>query len=267
MRLNTIIAEPKTPSDLPPLVIVHGLYGSAKNWGAISKRLAQGNVCPARRVVAVDLRNHGDSPWGEDASYPALASDLAETIEAECGGRADVLGHSMGGKASMQLALTRPELVNRLIAADIAPVAYENHGHLAYIRAMKGVDLSTVNRRAAAEPQLRDGVPDRALRAFLLQSLAVEEDGTARWKLNLDALEAHMPDIVGWPGTEGEFTGPTLFVHGANSDYVGPEARPQIKRLFPAARFVAVKEAGHWLHAEQPEAFVQTVGGWLKATD
>lgn len=266
MRLNAIIAEPDGAPAAPPLFIVHGLYGSAKNWGAIAKRIAQGRVCPPRRVIAVDLRNHGDSPWGDDASYPALAADLAETIRAEAGGAADVLGHSMGGKTAMQLALTDGGLVNRLIVADIAPVAYENHAHLGYLQTMKAADLTGVNRRAAAEPLLREGVPDRALRAFLLQSLAVEEGG-ARWKLNLDALAAHMPDIVGWPGTEGVFERPTLFVYGDRSDYVTEAARPKIRGLFPKARFVAVKDAGHWLHAEQPEAFVQTVGAWLKATD
>lgn len=272
MRLNTIIADPKEAPAAPPLFIVHGLYGSAKNWGAIAKRLAQGVLCAPRRVIAVDLRNHGDSPWGDDARYPALAADLAETIRAEAAeagwdGPVDLMGHSMGGKTSMQLALTDGGLLNRLIVADIAPVAYENHAHLGYLQTMKNADLTGVNRRAAAEPLLREGVPDRGLRAFLLTSLAVDEDGTARWKLNLDALAAHMADIIGWPETQGEFAGKTLFVHGANSDYVTAEARPKIRALFPAARFVAVKDAGHWLHAEQPEAFLKTVGAFLKATD
>lgn len=267
MRLNVIAADPKAAPEAPPLFIVHGLFGSAKNWSGIQKRIAQGTVCAPRRVIAVDLRNHGDSGWDADASYAALAADLAETIEAETGGApADVLGHSMGGKTAMQLALTRPGLVSRLIVADIAPVAYSHGYHRRYIAAMKAVDLPAIRRRGEVEPLLREAAPERDVRAFLLTSLAFE-DGAARWKLNLDALDAHMDQIVGWPGTEGVYEGKTLFIYGDQSDYVQQAYRPAIRAQFPHARFVAVKEAGHWLHAQQPEAFVQTVGGYLKATE
>lgn len=266
MRLNVIVAEANGEPVAPPLFVVHGLFGSARNWGAICRRIAQGNLCGPRKVIAVDLRNHGDSPWDDDARYPALAGDLADTIMAEAGGAADVLGHSMGGKTAMVLALTRPELVNRLIIADVAPVPYANHEHMGYIRAMREADLSGVARRGQVEPLLREGVPSRDLRAFFLQSLAVE-DGVARWKLNLPALEACMPDIIGWPDTPGVYEGKALFVYGDKSDYLTAEARPAIRAQFPHARFVAVKDAGHWLHAEKPEAFLQTVGGFLKATD
>jgi esterase len=266
MRLNTLIAEPTSAPVAPPLVIVHGLFGSARNWGALAKRIAQGHVAGPRRVIAVDLRNHGDSPWDDDATYRALAADLADTIAAQVGGPTDVLGHSMGGKAAMLLALTAPELVNRLIVADIAPVAYAGRSHSPYIDAMLGVDLSVVARRSQADAQLQAGVPDRALRAFLLQSLSVE-NGVARWKLNLPALATYMDDILSFPPVDGTWPGRALFIHGGASDYVAPAHRPAVKALFPNARLIAVKDAGHWLHADKPEAFLETVGAFLKATD
>ena len=160
------------PTDAPPLLIAHGLFGSARNWGAVAKRLSA-----RREVIAVDLRNHGDSPWDADHSYPALAADLAEVIAAE-GGRADVLGHSMGGKAAMTLALGDPQLVARLIVADIAPVAYA-HSQIRHVDAMRAVDLSKVARRSDCDAALAARVPEPSLRAFFTQSLVVEPEGRA----------------------------------------------------------------------------------------
>ncbi|WP_212525107.1 alpha/beta fold hydrolase [Actibacterium sp. MT2.3-13A] len=252
--LNTILHG--DPTDQPPLLIAHGLYGSGRNWGVLAKRLSD-----ERQVIAVDMRNHGDSPWFDSHTYPEMAADLAEVIEAH-GGRADVLGHSMGGKTSMVLALTRPELVNRLIVADIAPVAY-GHTQIRYIHAMRAVDLSSVAKRSDAAAQLAPHVEDPALRAFLLQSLDVKGK---RWRLNLDALEAAMPGIVGWPDPQGRFDGPTLFLTGAASDYVRAEHRPAIRALFPKARFAKIPGAGHWLHADKPREFEAAVRAWLAAT-
>ncbi|KAB2541737.1 esterase [Salipiger aestuarii] len=250
--LNTLLHG--APTDLPPLVIVHGLFGSGRNWGVIAKRL-----CDTRQVIAVDQRNHGDSPWTDSHGYEDMAADLAEVIEAH-GGRADVLGHSMGGKAAMVLALTRPELVNRLIVADVAPVAY-GHTQMHNIDAMRGVDLSRVQRRSDAAEQLEAVLPDAGLRAFFLQSLDV---GARRWKLNLDLLATEMPKILDFPDLTGAaFDGPVLFLSGGASDYVQPEHRPRIKALFPKARFAGIPETGHWLHAEKPRDFEAAVRGWL----
>ena len=193
MRLAATVYGSAT--DRPPLVIAHGLFGSARNWSAIGKRLAAD-----RQVIAVDMRNHGDSPRSPDHSYRAMAGDLAETI-AEHGGRADVLGHSMGGKAAMVLALTRADAVNRLIVADMAPVAY-SHSQIDYVDAMRGVDLASVSRRSDADAALADAVPEPPLRAFLLQSLSIDPSGAA-WKLNLDALADQMPAIMDFPDLEG----------------------------------------------------------------
>jgi pimeloyl-ACP methyl ester carboxylesterase len=248
-----------SPTGAPPLVIAHGLFGSARNWGAVARRLAAD-----RLVVAVDMRNHGDSPHAADHSYAAMADDLAGVVDAH-GGRADVLGHSMGGKAAMVLALTAPARVRRLVVADMAPVAY-GHSQLQYVRAMQAVDLAAVVRRSDADAMLAAAVREPGLRAFLLQSLATGPGG-ATWKLNLAALADRMPEIMGFPETGGRFPGPTLFVSGGASDYVRPEHWPRIRQLFPAATGTVIPGAGHWLHAEAPGAFVDAVDGFLRAGD
>lgn len=249
--------------DRPPLVIVHGLFGSGRNWGAIARRLAED-----RRVVTVDLRNHAGSPWSARHGYADLAGDLAALIAhlaAEGAPRFDVLGHSMGGKAAMWLALTRPELVGRLIVADIAPVAYA-HSQTPLIHAMRALDLDGMADRRSADARLAATVPEAGVRAFLLQSLDLRAD-PPRWRLNLDALEAGMDGIVGWPDPGGlpPFAGPTLFLAGALSDYVRPEHRPAIRALFPRALVARLPGAGHWLHADQPRPFEAAVRAFLGA--
>ncbi len=251
--LNTIVSG--TATDHPPLLIVHGLYGSARNWGVIAKRLSA-----HRQVLTVDMRNHGESPWFDSHSYADLAADLAEVIRAH-GANADVVGHSMGGKASMVLALSEPSLVNRLIVADIAPVAY-SHTQVHFIHAMRDLDLSAITTRGDADRQLAATVEDKGVRAFLLQSLDVK---AKRWRLNLDALEAEMDKIIGFPEVAGSFEGPTLFLSGGESDYVLPEHRAKIRSLFPKARFSKIPGVGHWLHAEKPREFEATVEVFLNA--
>jgi pimeloyl-ACP methyl ester carboxylesterase len=255
LKANVYKAEGASGS---PLFVAHGLLGAARNWGALAKRMAK-----RRPVVAVDLRNHGDSPWSAVMDYPAMADDLAETIAAETGGRADVLGHSMGGKAAMALALTAPERVGRLIVADIAPVAY-GHSHDAILAAMASLDLTRVARRSDADAALAGAIPDPAMRAFMLTNLDVTAQG-ARWRPNIERLAMAMPDILRWPDAwpKVPFESPTLFVRGGRSDYVTEASRPAIMRLFPAARFEMIPDAGHWLHADRPEAFVATVERFL----
>ncbi|SFR04659.1 alpha/beta fold hydrolase [Poseidonocella sedimentorum] len=244
--LNTV--RHGRPTERPPLLIVHGLFGSARNWGVIAKRLSDN-----REVIAVDLRNHGQSPWFDSHGYPEMAADLAEVIEAE-NGPVDIIGHSMGGKAAMALALTRPELLRRVLVADIAPVAY-GHSQMAYVDAMRRVDLGRVSRRSDAAEQLAALGVAPALQSFFTQSLDV---GEKRWYLNLDVLAKEMPKILSFPEFAGQFDGPVLFLSGGTSDYVLPEHRPVIRALFPAARFAKLPDAGHWLHAEEPKAFEKT---------
>jgi esterase len=255
--LNLIRHPAVEPATLPPLVIAHGLFGSGRNWGVIARRLSQ-----HREVVAVDMRNHGDSPWSDSHTYPDLAQDLAEVI-GHLGSPVDLLGHSMGGKAAMQLALTTgASLVRKLVIADIAPVAY-THDQSRHIHAMRALDLSGLTSRGEADRRLADHLDDPALRAFFLQSLDLKSEGGPRWRLNLDALEANMASIVGWPDTKGRFDGPTLFLTGADSPYVEPEYREMIKTLFSAARFAKIPGAGHWLHAERPREFETAVEVFL----
>lgn len=251
--LNVIVTGEATA--LPPLLIAHGLFGSARNWGVIARRLSE-----RRPVLTVDMRNHGESFWSASHGYGDLAADLAAVI-AEHGGRADVLGHSMGGKAAMRLALERPAAVNRLVVADIAPAAY-GHSQAQLVHAMRGLDLDGVASRGEADRRLADAVPDPGTRAFLLQSLDLKAE-PPRWRLNLDALEAEMLRIVGWEPVEGSFEGPVLFLSGAASDYVRPEHREAARTLFPKARFAKIPGAGHWLHAEKPREFEAAVAAFL----
>jgi pimeloyl-ACP methyl ester carboxylesterase len=245
-----------TPSAAPPLLIVHGLFGSGRNWSVIARRLARD-----RLVLAPDMRNHGDSFRDPLHDYPAMADDLSAVIDAH-GGQADVVGHSMGGKAAMVLALTRPDRVARLVVADIAPVAY-SHSQMPYIDAMRAVDLAAVARRADAAEQLARAVPDKTLQAFFTQSLDVQ---ARRWKLDLDALAANMDAILSFPEIKASFEGPTLFLSGGDSDYVRPEHRAGIRTLFPKGRFAKLPGAGHWLHAERPRAFEESLRTFLALT-
>lgn len=241
----------------PVLVIAHGLFGSGRNWRAIARQLAR-----ARPVVTVDMRNHGESFHSPRHDYPAMAEDLAEVVEAS-GAPADVLGHSMGGKAAMMLALERPELVRRLVVADIAPVGYD-HTQAPLIEAMRAVPLDKVQSRRDAEAVLKPLIPEDAVRAFLLQSLEILPGGGGRWRLNLDALAANMDSIIGFPDVEGRrFDGPALFVRGGASDYVRPEHEPRIRALFPAAEIRTIEGAGHWVHADRPREFIALVDRFL----
>ena len=248
--LNTVIHG--QPAEKTPLLIAHGLFGSARNWGVIAKRLSD-----SRQVVAVDMRNHGHSEWKFSHDYLALADDLAKVIE-HFGPPMDVLGHSMGGKAAMVLALTRPELVRRLVIADIAPVGY-GHTQAHLIDAMQSVDLENVVRRADAIAQLQ-GIEDETVRSFLLQSLDLKDK---RWRLNLEVLARDMDQIIGFPEIDGQFDGEALFLSGAASDYVKPDDRTGIKTLFPNAHFAKIPGAGHWLHAEKPREFEAAVRTFL----
>jgi len=252
--LATTLTGPAT--DTPPLLIAHGLFGSARNWNVIAKRLSDRG-----QVISVDMRNHGRSPRSPSQGYADMAADLAEVIAAH-GGRADILGHSMGGKAAMVLALGHPGLLRRLIVADIAPVAY-GHSQSHLIEAMRSVDLSRITTRRDADTQLAGTIAETGVRAFLLQSLDVKEK---RWRLNLDVLEADMDQITGWPeGISGRFAGPTLMLSGAVSDYVLPAHRAIIRSHFPAALFAKIPGAGHWLHADRPRAFEAAVRVFLDA--
>lgn len=241
-----------------PLVILHGLLGAARNWGGIAAKLGE-----SRRVMAVDMPNHGASPWSESMDYPFMARQIAAFIKAHCGGRAAVIGHSMGGKAAMVLALTQPQMVERLVVVDIAPVKY-THTFAPYIKAMRAAPIATAQRRGDVELAMHGVIDDARVRAFLMQNLD-GQPGSYRWRPNLAVLGAAMDDILGFPhvadGTH--YDGPALFLHGAQSDYVLPSHEDVITGFFPQATWQAVEGAGHWVHADKPAEFTQAVTDFL----
>jgi pimeloyl-ACP methyl ester carboxylesterase len=263
----------------PRVVFVHGLFGQGKNWTTIAKGLADGH-----RVTLLDLPNHGHSPWTDRVDYVDMAEMVAAELE-RFGEPVTLVGHSMGGKVAMQLALRRPELLRALVVVDVAPVAYPPTGGRTddpdeeaspfgdYIAAMRALDLDALETRGEADEALQAAVPSRMVRSFLLQSLVREGvggqgnggDGGWRWRLNLELLERDLGDLRDFPAppSGATFDGPVLWIAGVNSTYVLDEDRPHMDALFPATRLVRVKNAGHWVHSEQPDVFLETVRRFL----
>ncbi len=230
-----------------PVVLLHGLFGNARNLNAIQKPLA-GKF----RTISLDLRNHGDSPHHPMMNYATMAEDVAETLRDMAVPTCAVVGHSMGGKVAMRLALTRPALVARLAVLDIAPVTYPP-AFRDYARAMQALLLTADTMRASALQTLAATIPDAGIRAFLLQNLAF--DGPVpHWRIGLSEIAGALPDVEAWPATAGTFSGPTLFAAGEKSDYITADSRPVIREMFPHAQFVRIRGAGHWVHADAPEA-------------
>lgn len=239
----------------PPLVMLHGAFGRAANFGTVQARLAT-----RRRVIALDMRGHGSSPHATPLDYETMAADVAETLRERSTGPCAVLGHSMGGKVAMMLALTQPQWVASLIVADIAPVSYGSHFG-GFAAAMLGLDLSPGLTRSAADAALREAIPEAAVRHFLMQNLRVGP--TPGWTCDLAAIAASLPALEAWPNPSGAYAGPTLFLAGERSHYVSAAARPLIEELFPAARHEVLPGAGHWLHADNPDGFVAAVDVFL----
>ena len=242
-------------ADGPPVVILHGLLGSSSNWRSIARRLAERHT-----VYSLDLRNHGDSPHAESMSYAQMADDVRAFLDDRGIERAILIGHSMGGKTAMRLALTQPERVERLVVVDIAPTRSE-HDHLPVLDVMAGLDVARIERRADAERLLEPHIADAGLRMFVLQNLVSGAQGL-RWRVNLDAIIDAMPELLEFPvdGETRPFTGDTLFVRGARSDYIRAQDEAAIEALFPNAEIVTVADAGHWVHAEQPARFLEALG-------
>lgn len=242
----------------PPLVLLHGLFGSARNFGSVQREFAA-----HRRTIALDLRNHGSSPHDPDTRYASMADDVLRTLDGMSALPAMLLGHSMGGKAAMQAALTQPDVVARLIVADIAPVPYPPHLR-SVADAMAALPLVPGMTRTDADAALATGVPEPGMRAFLLQNLQLGQ--TPRWRIGLAEIIAGFAEIEAWEApADARYLGPTLFIAGASSQYIKPEHRPVIRAWFPNARLVTLKNAGHWLHADNPSGFVAVIEGFLTA--
>jgi pimeloyl-ACP methyl ester carboxylesterase len=257
------------------VVFVHGLFGQGKNWTTIAKGLAD-----RHRVTLLDLPNHGHSPWTDRVDYLEMAEQVAAELE-KFGEPVTLVGHSMGGKVAMQLALRRPELLRALVVVDVAPVDYPESGgrtdepdeeaspFAAYIAAMRALDLDRLQARDDADHALRSAVPSRMVRSFLLQSLVREGADGWRWRLNLEALARDLGHLRRFPEPPpgATFDGPVLWIAGANSHYVLPDDRPRMDALFPATRLVRIKNAGHWVHSEQPAVFLEALRRFLDAVE
>ena len=245
-----------------PLVLLHGLLGSGRNWQTAGAGLAES--AGGRNVWALDMRNHGKSPWAEPMSYDAMVADVLAWLDARGLGAVDLMGHSMGGKVAMALACRRPERVRRLVVVDIAPKDYLSHGHRAEFAAMNELQLEELRSRGEAELKMEGRVPDWAMRKFLSTNLERGEDGAWRWAVNLPVLTAALPEVEANPLAAGEkFSGPVLVVRGGRSRYVTEEDTPKITEHFPAARIETITSAGHNPHMETRVEFCAAVGTFL----
>jgi pimeloyl-ACP methyl ester carboxylesterase len=242
------------------VVFCHGLFGQGRNFTAIGRSLAD-----RHRVTLVDMPDHGQSPWSDRFDYLAAADQVAALLDAD--DPVALVGHSMGGKIAMLAALRHRDLVERLVVVDVSPVPYDHASEFErYLRAMRAIDLDTLASRGEADAALIGAVRDPAVRGFLLQSLRREGDGW-RWYLNLALLDRDLDAITGWPETAlagtAPYDGPVLWVGGAESRYVHPEYVEAMARWFPRNRRVTVKGAGHWVHSERPEVFLEVLRRFL----
>jgi pimeloyl-ACP methyl ester carboxylesterase len=256
MVLNTVTLGQSGPR----VAFCHGLFGQGKNWTSIAKALAEDH-----RVLLVDMPNHGRSDWHDRVDYVDMADQVAALFSAE--DPVALVGHSMGGKTAMVLALRHPELIERLCVVDISPVDYHGLTEFGdFIEAMLGLDLDQLTRRSEADEALAGAVPNRTVRNFLLQNLRREGDSWS-WQPNLAALGRDLVTLAGWPadrlaGLE-PYPGPVLWVAGQTSAYVTDDYDAAMDRWFPQNRKVTVKNAGHWVHSEQPEVFVEVLRRFL----
>lgn len=232
-----------------PVILLHGLFGSLDNLNGVARRLAE-----SRQVHALDLRNHGQSPHVSNMSYAAMAGDVLGYMDDQGLARAALLGHSMGGKTAMELALRHPDRVSRLIVADIAPVAYPRH-HDSILAGLRAVTPSRIGSRREADAILADHVPELAVRQFLLKNLVRKGPDHFVWRMNLDVIERCYDRLVGGQDIDASYEGPVLFIKGGDSDYLQNRHRQTVERLFPRARLRVIPGTGHWLHAEKPDLF------------
>ncbi|MCB0534587.1 MAG: alpha/beta fold hydrolase [Lewinellaceae bacterium] len=239
-----------------PIVILHGLFGFSDNWQTVAKALADHHL-----VITPDLRNHGRSPHLPSHTYPEMAEDLKAFLEHHWIFSTVLIGHSMGGKVAMQFALEYPDMVDKLVVVDIAPgPASDNHSDI--YEALLGLDLSRVNTRQEADDLLKKSIPEFGVRQFLLKNITRNTDGSYAWKMNLPVLWKAYPDILG--GVSGPaFDKPVLFIRGSKSAYIKDSDFALIKSLFPQAEIATIEGAGHWVHADKPEALLAVLRQFL----
>lgn len=239
-----------------PLIILHGLFGSLTNWGTQAKLLANNF-----KVISVDLRNHGSSPHTTTMTYASMVEDIHTLMQHLQLAKANFLGHSMGGKVAMQLALSLPDYIDKLIVVDIAPVVYPAH-HDDIFTGLFAIELDTIKSRSDADMQLSKWVPEPSVRTFLLKNLYRTKEGSFAWRMNLDTLYKQYAEINVAP--EGKaYPKDVLFIKGDSSNYLIANYKESVLASFPKARYKIIKKSGHWPHAEQPAAFLDTVKDFL----
>lgn len=271
-KLHSLDVGSRLPSDETPLVILHGLFGAGNNFQSWAKRLAAEDSA-TRRIVLADLRNHGDSAHAPSMSYHEMAADvvaLLDELEIE---KAVLCGHSLGGKVAMATALLHSPRVERLLVLDMAPVTYgaddgSGWGEInEVVAALNGLDLSQVSSKREADRLLSKSIPNADIRAFALTNLVKGSSGTFRWRINLPAIEASLPELATWgDGLDGRtFGGNTLFVGGGKSRYVRSTHLPAISQHFSRFSLTTIRSAAHWIHADEPEALLTVACSFLDA--
>ncbi len=241
-----------------PLIILHGLFGTADNWNTLGK--SYGNFFT---TYLVDQRNHGQSFHSDEWNYQVMVEDLKNLMDAEGIEKAHIMGHSMGGKTAMLFAITYPERVEKLIISDIAPRYYSPH-HQQIIAGLKAVDLGTVQSRKEAEQALFSVIDDQGTGMFLLKNLYWKSEGQLAWRFNLDAIVANINNVGEEIPKNAHYSGETLFVRGGNSGYIKERDEEDIRRIFSNVHIVTIENAGHWVHAEKPQEYVDVTLEFLR---
>lgn len=255
MKLNTRAQSAQSPNNNSPIVLVHGLFGSLDNLGVLARDL----VCD-HDILQVDMRNHGLSGRSPEMTYAAMAQDLLDTLEANHLDKVTLIGHSMGGKAVMALTALAPERISGLVVIDVAPVDYDVRRHDEIFAAINAVTDAGVSTRQQAAAIMREHLNEEGVVQFLLKSFV---DG--QWRFNVPVLWDQYSEIVGWQPVPA-WQHPTLFVRGGNSPYVTEACRDELIRQFPEARAHVIAGAGHWVHAEKPEAVLRAIRRYLADT-
>lgn len=239
--------------DGQPFVILHGLFGYSDNWQSHALKLSQ-----YYKVILVDQRNHGHSPWAETNSYQEMAADVFELCQDLNLENIILLGHSMGGKTAMFFAQQHENLIDKLIIVDMGMKAYPPH-HTEIIAGLKSLDLDKYKSRGQADEALQSSISSYSIRQFLLKNLFWKEKGKLAWRMNLNVLEREMPEILEAFDSDTTILVPTLFIKGDLSNYILEEDKPSLKKVFIDSEFETIEEAGHWVHAEKPELFLNTI--------
>ena len=238
------------------LIILHGLFGMSDNWHNIARKLSETNI-----VYTIDQRNHGQSPHSSALNYNVMADDVWEMMNIENIGEAIIIGHSMGGKTAMAFANKYPDKTEKLIVVDIAPKAYMP-GHIIYFDAMKTINFKATGRKEI-EDQLAKSITDKGEMLFLLKNLYRKENGEFALKINLEAIENNYEEIIGEVIFNKPLNTPTLFIKGQNSNYITENDKILIPQNFTKVSFITISNAGHWVHAENPEDFLMAINEFL----